>query len=256
MSPSNNRSERKYKVATIPGDGIGLEVVPEGMRVIEAAATPLRIFRRVQTFRLELRSISEDGPHDAGRRPATASALRRYFSRCGWLSRSAGSHLSVGAADSDSPRFPAIRQPSPHSPASRNQSGRYQHCGGIDFCVVRENNEGEYSNIGGRLYSGTEDEMAVQQTVFTRKGCDRVMRFAFELARTRKRHVTSATKSNGIIYTMPFWDERFRGHGQGISRRAHRSVSHRYSYALISYAILTGLTWWSARICLGTFSRI
>ncbi|MDH3556207.1 MAG: isocitrate/isopropylmalate family dehydrogenase, partial [Deltaproteobacteria bacterium] len=80
----------------------------------------------------------------------------------------------------------------------------------IDFLVVRENNEGEYSEIGGRLYSGTDQEMVVQETVFTRKGVDRVLRYAFELARTRKaKHVTSATKSNGIIHTMPYWDERF-----------------------------------------------
>jgi tartrate dehydrogenase/decarboxylase/D-malate dehydrogenase len=81
--------------------------------------------------------------------------------------------------------------------------------GEIDFYVVRENNEGEYSEIGGRLYVGTELEMAMQQTVFTRRGCDRIMRFAFELAMKRKKHVTSATKSNGIIHTMPYWDERF-----------------------------------------------
>jgi tartrate dehydrogenase/decarboxylase / D-malate dehydrogenase len=82
--------------------------------------------------------------------------------------------------------------------------------GDIDFCVVRENNEGEYSNIGGRLYEGTEDEIAVQQAVFTRRGVRRVLRYAFELARKRRRHLTSATKSNGIIHTMPFWDECFR----------------------------------------------
>ena len=81
--------------------------------------------------------------------------------------------------------------------------------GDIDFYVVRENNEGEYSEIGGRLYSGSEYEMAMQQTVFTRRGCDRIMRYAFELAATRGKHVTSATKSNGIIHTMPYWDERF-----------------------------------------------
>ena len=81
--------------------------------------------------------------------------------------------------------------------------------GQIDFCIVRENNEGEYSNIGGRLYEGTDDEMAVQQTVFTRRGVNRVLRFAFDLARKRKKHLTSATKSNGIIHTMPFWDECF-----------------------------------------------
>ncbi len=75
---------------------------------------------------------------------------------------------------------------------------------------MRENNEGEYSEIGGRLYPGTEDEMAVQENVFTRRGVDRILRYAFELARSaRKRHLTSATKSNGIIHTMPFWDERF-----------------------------------------------
>jgi tartrate dehydrogenase/decarboxylase / D-malate dehydrogenase len=81
--------------------------------------------------------------------------------------------------------------------------------GEIDLCIVRENNEGEYSEIGGRLYDGTPDAVAVQESIFTGRGCDRVMRFAFELARTRKKHVTSATKSNGIVYTMPFWDERF-----------------------------------------------
>jgi tartrate dehydrogenase/decarboxylase/D-malate dehydrogenase len=81
--------------------------------------------------------------------------------------------------------------------------------GDIDFYVVRENCEGEYSNIGGRLYEGTEDEMAMQQSIFTRKGTDRVLRYAFELARSRKAHrLTSATKSNGIIHTMPYWDER------------------------------------------------
>jgi tartrate dehydrogenase/decarboxylase/D-malate dehydrogenase len=79
----------------------------------------------------------------------------------------------------------------------------------IDFMIVRENNEGEYSQIGGRLYENTDDEMAVQQTVFTRRGVDRVLRYAFGLASSRKSHLTSATKSNGIIHTMPFWDERF-----------------------------------------------
>jgi len=82
--------------------------------------------------------------------------------------------------------------------------------GQIDFSIVRENNEGEYSNIGGRLYEGTPEEMAVQQTIFTRRGVERILRFSFELARKRKKHVTSATKSNGIIFTMPFWDECFQ----------------------------------------------
>jgi tartrate dehydrogenase/decarboxylase/D-malate dehydrogenase len=83
--------------------------------------------------------------------------------------------------------------------------------GDIDFWVVRENSEGEYSSIGGRSHEGTDQEMAVQQSIFTRRGVDRILRYAFELAMTRpKKHVTSATKSNGIAITMPYWDERFR----------------------------------------------
>ena len=87
--------------------------------------------------------------------------------------------------------------------------------GDIDFWIVRENNEGEYSSVGGRMYAGTEYEMAVQQAVFTRRGCDRVMRYAFDLATTRKRReVVSATKSNGISISMPYWDERFAAIGK------------------------------------------
>jgi len=83
--------------------------------------------------------------------------------------------------------------------------------GDIDFVVVRENTEGEYSSVGGRLFEGTEREIVFQESVFTRKGVDRILKFAFELASTRaERHVTSATKSNGISITMPYWDERFR----------------------------------------------
>jgi tartrate dehydrogenase/decarboxylase/D-malate dehydrogenase len=83
--------------------------------------------------------------------------------------------------------------------------------GDIDFWVVRENNEGEYSSLGGRMYSGTEQEFVTQLSVFSRRGTDRILKYAFELAKKRPRkHVTSATKSNGIAITMPYWDERFK----------------------------------------------
>jgi tartrate dehydrogenase/decarboxylase/D-malate dehydrogenase len=82
--------------------------------------------------------------------------------------------------------------------------------GEIEFVIVRENCEGEYSNVGGRMYEGTPGELAVQQAIFTRLGVTRIVRYAFELARTRRKRLTSATKSNGIIFTMPFWDEIFR----------------------------------------------
>ena len=84
-----------------------------------------------------------------------------------------------------------------------------REAGDIDFTIVRENNEGEYSEMGGRIYAGTEREMVIQESVFTREGVDKVLRFAFEQAEKRRGHVTSATKSNGIIHTMPYWDERF-----------------------------------------------
>jgi tartrate dehydrogenase/decarboxylase/D-malate dehydrogenase len=83
--------------------------------------------------------------------------------------------------------------------------------GDIDFVVVRENTEGEYSSVGGRIFEDTERETVFQETIFTRKGVDRILKFAFELAKTRPaKHLTSATKSNGISITMPYWDERFR----------------------------------------------
>ena len=86
--------------------------------------------------------------------------------------------------------------------------------------IVRENNEGEYSEIGGRLHQGTDDELAVQESVFTRRGTDRVMAYACELAATRSGRICSATKSNGIIHTMPFWDERFAArHGRAPAAR-------------------------------------
>ena len=101
--------------------------------------------------------------------------------------------------------------------------------GDIDFVVVRENTEGEYSSVGGRMFEGTDREIVFQESVFTRHGVDRIMRFAFELARTRAaKHVTSATKSNGISITMPYWDERFKEVAQGLSRHPHRRLPHRH----------------------------
>ena len=91
--------------------------------------------------------------------------------------------------------------------------------GDIDYWIVRENNEGEYSSVGGRQFEGTDLEMAVQQSIFTRKGCDRVMRYAFKLAESEgKKSVTSATKSNGISISMPYWDERFEAIGKGYPK--------------------------------------
>src|SRR6202521_1260041 len=205
------RSEgRTYRIATIPGDGIGKEVVPEGIRVAEAAARRFGFSLSWREFDWSCESFLKTGrmmPEDGLEQLRPFDAI--FLGAVGHPS--VADHVSLWGL-----LIPIRRQFQQYAnvrpvrllagiePAVKNFAP-----GQIDFCVVRENNEGEYSNIGGRLYSGTEDEFAVQQSVFTRRGCDRIIRYAFELAKTRKRHVTSATKSNGIIYTMPFWDERF-----------------------------------------------
>jgi tartrate dehydrogenase/decarboxylase/D-malate dehydrogenase len=206
----NKTANRNYRIATIPGDGIGKEVVPEGIRVVEAAASRFGFAVKWQPFDWSCetylktgRMMPEDGLDQL--RPCDAVFL--------------GAVGYPGVADHVSlwglliPIRRGFQQYVNLRPVRLLQgmqaSVKNFEPGQIDFYVVRENTEGEYSEIGGRINRGTPDELAIQEAVFTRRGCDRIMRYAFELAKTRKRHVTSATKSNGIIHTMPFWDERF-----------------------------------------------
>jgi tartrate dehydrogenase/decarboxylase / D-malate dehydrogenase len=202
---------RAFNIAVIPGDGIGKEVVPEGVLVLEAAAK--RFGFRIswtyldwscETYIKTGRMMPADGlaqlrPFDAIFLGAVGHPdVPDHISLWGLLiplRRSFRQYVNLRPVQ----LFEGIETPLKH-----------RKPGEIDLCIVRENNEGEYSNIGGRLYEGTEDEMAMQQTVFTRRGVNRVLRYAFELARKRRKHLTSATKSNGIIHTMPFWDECFR----------------------------------------------
>jgi tartrate dehydrogenase/decarboxylase/D-malate dehydrogenase len=201
---------KTFKIAVIPGDGIGKEVVPEGIRVLEAAARRFGFQLRWQHFDWSCetylktgRMMPEDGiaqltPFDAIFLGAVGHpTVPDHVSLWGLLipiRRDFRQYVNLRPVR----LFEGIE-----SPLKRWKPGE------IDFTVVRENNEGEYSKIGGRLYEGTDDEMAIQQTVFTRRGVFRVLRFAFDLARKSKKHLTSATKSNGIIHTMPFWDECF-----------------------------------------------
>ena len=206
----------RHRIAVIPGDGIGREVVPEGTRVLDAAARRFNFELDWTTFDWSCQTYTETGrmmPADG------LDQLRRfdaiYLGAVGFPG--VPDHVSLWGLLIPIRR--AFRQyvnlrpvrllPGAHSPlAGRGPAD-------IDMLIVRENNEGEYSEIGGRLHRGTPDEVAVQESVFTRRGCDRVMRYAFELARTRpRRHLTSATKSNGIIHSMPFWDERFAAMGR------------------------------------------
>ncbi|MEC8562494.1 MAG: tartrate dehydrogenase [Pseudomonadota bacterium] len=201
----------QLKIAVIPGDGIGWEVVPEGLKVLEAIGG-----RHGLDFQFTEFDWGCERFHKTGRfMPDDGLAQLREFDAI-FL----GAVGFPGVPDHVSlwelliPIRRAMQQYINLRPV-RMMAGMPCPLAGrgpedIDFWVVRENNEGEYSEIGGRLYQGTENELAMQETVFTRRGTDRVMRYAFDFCqRIGKKKVTSATKSNGIIHTMPYWDERF-----------------------------------------------
>ena len=201
---------KTYTISAIPGDGIGREVVPEGMRVLEAAGRRFGFGLKWREFDWSCERYAKTGsmmPADGLDQLRRSDAV--FLGAVGFPG--VPDHVSLwGLLIPIRRGFKQYVNLRPirllagvDSPLKDRKPGE------IDFYVVRENNEGEYSEIGGRLYVGTDLEMAMQQTVFTRRGCDRIMRFAFELAMKRKKHVTSATKSNGIIHTMPYWDERF-----------------------------------------------
>ncbi len=200
----------RYEIAVIAGDGIGREVMPEGMRVLEAAARRYGFELRWHEYDWGCERFTRTGammPGDGLEQLKTMQSI--FLGAVGYPG--VPDHVSLWGLLIPIRR--GFRQYVNLRPV-RLLDGvdsplKHRKAGDIDFYVVRENNEGEYSEIGGRLYAGTPQEMAMQQTVFTRTGCDRIMRFAFELARKRRKHVTSATKSNGIIHTMPYWDERF-----------------------------------------------
>lgn len=201
---------KHYRIAVIPGDGIGKEVVPEGIRVLDAAGRRFGIEFAWDHFDWSCETYKRTGqmmPADGLERIGGHDAI--FLGAVGFPG--VPDHISLWGL-----LIPIRRQFRQYvnlrpvrlldgvkGPLADRRPGD------IDFYIVRENNEGEYSETGGRLYRGTDQEMAIQESVFTRAGVDRVLKYAFELARSRpKRHLTSATKSNGIIHTMPFWDER------------------------------------------------
>lgn len=205
-------AERSYRIAVIPGDGIGKEVVPEGIRVLERAATlfGFTIDQQWHDFAScdYYRAHGTMMPEDWKQRLAGIDAI--FFGAVGWPAI-VPDHISLWGSllqfrrefDQYVNLRPARLLPGVRSPLAGREPGD------IDFWIVRENTEGEYSAVGGRAYAGTDREVVMQETIMSRHGVDRVLRYAFELARSRPaRHLTSATKSNGIAITMPFWDER------------------------------------------------
>jgi tartrate dehydrogenase/decarboxylase / D-malate dehydrogenase len=204
---------KRYRIAVIAGDGIGKEVMPEGQRVLEAAARRFGLAFDWDELPWSCDYYAKHGrmmPEDWFERLRTHAAM--YFGAVGWPA-TVPDHVSLWGSliqwrrgfDQYVNLRPCRLMAGVPSPLANRRPGD------IDFVVVRENTEGEYSSVGGRMFEGTEREMVFQESVFTRKGVDRILRFAFELAQKRPaKHVTSATKSNGIAITMPYWDERFR----------------------------------------------
>ena len=127
--------------------------------------------------------------------------------------------------------------------------------GDIDFMIVRENTEGEYSSLGGMMFEGTEREFVMQQSVFTRNGTERVLKFAFDLAQRREKKITVATKSNGIAISMPWWDARAAEVAAQLSRRDVGQAAHRHPVRALRAAARTASTWWSRPTCSATSSR-
>jgi tartrate dehydrogenase/decarboxylase/D-malate dehydrogenase len=202
---------KTYRVALIPGDGIGQEVLPEAQRVVEAVAKRHRFNVAWSAFDWSCALYQKSGrmmPEDGLEQLKAFDAI--LLGAVGWPS--VPDHISLWGLLIPIRR--SFLQYANIRPIRMLKGMRSPLAGrgpdDIDFVVVRENVEGEYSEIGGRLYRGTDDEAAIQESVFTRRGVDRILRHAFDLAETRRGHVTSATKSNGIVHTMPFWDERFK----------------------------------------------
>lgn len=200
------------RIAVIPGDGIGKETVPEGIRVIDSAASKFGFSFKWDYFPWGCEYYKEHGRMMAEH---GLEALRGYdaiyLGAVG--SPDVMDHISLwGLLLPIRRKFEQYVNLRPIK-LLKGISSPLRNCksGSIDIVIVRENVEGEYSNVGGKIYEGTDSEAVVQETIFTRKGVTRVMRFAFEYAMKReKRHLTSATKSNGIMFTFPYWDEIFK----------------------------------------------
>jgi len=200
----------KQRIALIPGDGIGKEVVPEGVRVLEAVARRYKLDLQFTDLDWSCDRFLKTGafmPKDGMDTLRGFDAI--YLGAVGWPG--VPDHISLWGLlipiRRDFDQYVNLRPVRLFQGVPCPLAGRKP--GDIDFWVVRENTEGEYSELGGRMHRGTENEFAIQEAVFTRRGVDRILKFAFELAQSRPRkHLTSATKSNGIIHTMPFWDER------------------------------------------------
>jgi len=199
------------RIAAIPGDGIGKEVMVEGIRVLDAAASRYGFGIDWRHFDWSCEYYAQHGrmmPEDGIAQLRPFDAI--FLGAVGFPG--VPDHVSLWGLlipirrefDQYANIRPVFLMPGVPCPLAGRRPGD------IDMMIVRENTEGEYGTRGRREHEGTEDEVVIQESVFTRKGVDRIMRYAFEQAMKRGKHVTSATKSNGLAISMPYWDERFR----------------------------------------------
>ena len=254
MSKSKSKKPNALKIAVIPGDGIGHEVVPEGIRVLEAAGAKFDIAFEwdehgwsCERFKKKGAMMPEDGLHQIRKHDAIYLGAVGYpgvpdhVSLWGLLipiRRGFQQYINLRPVR----LFHGVESPLAH-----------RKPGDIDYWIVRENNEGEYSSIGGRMFEGTDQEAAIQQAVFSKKGCERVMRYAFELAKTRKRReVTSATKSNGISISMPYWDERFKA----VSEEYPKIKTHSFHIDILCAHLVRNPDWFDVIVASNLFGDI
>jgi len=197
-----------YQIATIPGDGIGKEVIPESVKILNAIAAKCGFQLKFKNHDYSCEYFKKYGkmmPEDGLERLRDSDSI--FLGAVGYPG--VPDHISLwGLLIPIRRNFQQYVNLRPVK-LLKGVASPLKNPGPVDFYIVRENNEGEYSSIGGRLYEGTDHELAVQESIFTRRGVDRVMKYAFELANKRGKKLTSATKSNGIIHTMPYWDERY-----------------------------------------------
>ena len=204
-------SDKTYKIAVIPGDGIGREVMPEGLRVLDAVTARFGI--RFQFEQIDWASCdyyAQHGkmmPDDWKAQLSGMDAI--LFGAVGWPA-TVPDHISLWGSllkfRREFDQYINLRPARLFDGVPSPLAGR--KAGDIDFMIVRENTEGEYSSVGGTMFEGTEREVVMQQSIFTRHGTERVLKFAFELAQRRAKRLTVATKSNGIAISMPWWDAR------------------------------------------------
>jgi tartrate dehydrogenase/decarboxylase/D-malate dehydrogenase len=242
-----------YRIALLPGDGIGKEVTPEAVRVLDVLSNKYNFEITYEEFPWSCEYYVKHGemmPKDGIELLMDFDAI--LFGAVGrpdvpdhvalWglilnIRRRLDQYVNLRPVK----LLPGIKSPL----ADRTAED-------IDFHIVRENTEGEYSTIGGRLFSGTEREMVVQESIFTRKGVDRILKYAFELAKKHNHHVTAATKSNGIMHSMPYWDERFAE----IAASYPEAKADKYHIDILSAHLVLHPDWFDVIVASNLFGDI